>query len=259
MKPRWCIPDELQNTYFQGLHLSWEPSSSHSKKWAKTRAKVLRGQPTKIGQYWRCKKLQHPSWELDGNSRQLENDAKYWQQKICKHNVENKDRYEQAYIDIVRAILWDRVNPWVIDTVSKGGTHCWFDETTKEEVPIGSGITAVDLPSGGTLLRANGATIRRKNILHSDGARQVWLCTRLQISLSFQMLEGYVIPFTLQEAMLCVKIRRPGTWVAYSRGWHYIPRSMVSENLTDDLTERNIMRHGGTAAIKPQKSHVDQN
>jgi hypothetical protein len=137
-----------------------------------------------------------------------------------KKNEEDEDRYENAYIDTGSDTFGIGTKSWVIDSKTNRSVRIsGYDQrqTVQEEVPIGTGITAVDIPSGETiLLRANEATILGEdaNTLFSTKQMEysgILLDTRSRNQGGLQCFEceSYVIPFTTVEAMLCVKIRKP--------------------------------------------------
>jgi hypothetical protein len=81
----------------------------------------------------------------------------------AKHITEEKSIYEYGYIDSGSDTFGIGGKCWVIDTLTDRKVEiAGYDNkaTVKSNIPIGSAITAVDLPTGETiLLRANEATI----------------------------------------------------------------------------------------------------
>ena len=77
--------------------------------------------------------------------------------------TDNTGEYEIAYIDSGSDTFGVGGTSWVIDSLTNRKVEiAGYDtkETVKSNIPIGSAITAVDLPTGETILiRANEATI----------------------------------------------------------------------------------------------------
>jgi hypothetical protein len=164
--------------------------------------------------------------------------------------LDDANHYELAYIDCASDTFGIGSQAWVIHSLTDRVVRiAGYDkkETIKEEVPIGSGITAIDLPSGETiLLRANEATILGEDANTPFSTSQmedsgIMVDTRSRPLGGLQCFEceGYIIPFAIHEAMLCVKIRKPTEQelntcvlidVTSAEPWH-------PENI-DDLTEK---------------------
>ena len=137
-----------------------------------------------------------------------------------KRTDECGDKYEYGYIDSGS------------DTIGIGG-HCWIVEsksnrkveiagydkkdTVKSGIYIGTGVTAVDLPDGDTvLLRANEATLLGEdaNTLFSvmqmrEHGVNVYDTAKRHGGLSCLHVEDYVIPLVMHESLLCLKLRKP--------------------------------------------------
>ena len=79
------------------------------------------------------------------------------------HKVNDDPAYDYAFIDTACDTCGLGGSAWVLDTMTKRKVQvAGYDQlhTIKDNVPIGSGITAIDLPNGETLLlKVNEATI----------------------------------------------------------------------------------------------------
>jgi hypothetical protein len=141
--------------------------------------------------------------------------------KMFAKSTRSQDQvYQTAYIDSGSDTFGIGGNCWVIDTLtSKRVEIAGYDtsQTVRNNVPIGSGITAVDLPSGETvLLRANEATVLGEDAntlmsvtqMRENGVGVFDIATR-HGGLSCLEVEGYVIPISLIDSMMVVKIRKP--------------------------------------------------
>jgi hypothetical protein len=128
--------------------------------------------------------------------------------------------YEYAYIDSGSDTFGIGGKAWIIDyitdrTVQVAGYHTM--DTIKHDVPIGTGITAVDLPTGETvLIRANEATIldQHANTLFSvpqmlENGVDVQDKAKRHGGFSYLACEGRVLPLIMVDAMMCLKIRKP--------------------------------------------------
>ena len=151
------------------------------------------------------------------NFRQMDTVKMY---STRKSNDKYSDPYEYAYIDSGSDTFGIGGNAWIIDhitnrTVQIAGYHT--TDTIKNDVPIGTGITAVDLPNGTTvLIRANEATILDKdaNTLFSvpqmlENNVEVQDKAKRHGGLSYLGCEGTVLPLIMVDAMMCLKIRKP--------------------------------------------------
>ena len=91
------------------------------------------------------------------------------------------------------------------------------EKTAKNNVPIGTGITAVDLPNDTTvILRVNEATLLGENantLLSPTQIREnghiIDEQARKHGGKGCITADGYVIPMTLREGMMAIKIRQP--------------------------------------------------
>ena len=91
------------------------------------------------------------------------------------------------------------------------------EKTAKNNVPIGTGITAVDLPDDTTvILRVNEATLlgEKANTLLSptqirENGHIIDERARKHGGKGCITADGYVIPMTLREGMMAIKIRKP--------------------------------------------------
>ena len=128
--------------------------------------------------------------------------------------------YEYAYIDSGSDTFGIGGKAWTIDhiterTVQVAGYHT--RDTIKHDVPIGTGITAVDLPNGETILiRANEATIldQNANTLFSvpqmlENGVDVQDKAKRHGGFSYLACEGRVLPLIMVDAMMCLQIRKP--------------------------------------------------
>jgi hypothetical protein len=133
---------------------------------------------------------------------------------------EPEDTYEYAFIDSAADTFGVGGKAWVIDSLSDkkvqvAGYHTV--DTVKNDIPIGSAITAVDLPNKQTiLLRANEATIMGENANSLFSVPQmlennvdVQDKSRRHGGKSYLECEGIIIPLTMVDAMMTIKIRRP--------------------------------------------------
>ena len=109
---------------------------------------------------------------------------------------------------------------WVLDTISNRSTDlAGYDtsSTVKTNIPIGNGITAVDLPNGETiLLKVNEATIlgpAGHSLLSVVQIREHGIYIdekpRLHGGQACMIIDDYVIPFSMQGGLLVLKIRKP--------------------------------------------------
>lgn len=162
-------------------------------------------------------------------------------------NATDKGPYEVAYIDSACDTCSIGGQAWVLDTKTERKVQiAGYDNshTIRDNVEIGSAITAVDLPSGETvLLRVNEATLlgehansllsvvqlREANVIVEDTPKR-------HGGRSYIRVEGYVIPLTLQGGMITMKIRTPSELelntcemveLTSDQEWH-------PESLTDD-------------------------
>ena len=130
------------------------------------------------------------------------------------------DQYEYGFIDSGSDTSGIGGNCWIMDTLTdREVAITGYDnkESVKNNVKIGSAITAIDLPSGETvLIRVNEATIlgedastlfsiaqmREHGIFIDDKSRR-------HGGLSCIIADNCVIPLILQDSMLAIKLRRP--------------------------------------------------
>ena len=134
--------------------------------------------------------------------------------------ISHDDSYELAITDSGSDTIGIGGKAWIIDHITNrkvqvSGYH--RKDTLTSDVPIGSGITAVDLPNSETvLIRANEATLlgedantllstiqmRDHGIIIDDKATR-------HGGLSCIDAFGTIIPMFLNEGMMCIKIRKP--------------------------------------------------
>ena len=137
-----------------------------------------------------------------------------------KTKERKNDPYEYAFIDSGSDTFGIGGQAWIIDhitdrTVQVSGYHS--TDTIKHDVPIGCGITAVDLPNGQTILiKANEATILDKNAntLFSvpqmlENGVEVQDKAKRHGGLAYLACEGIVLPLIMVDAMMCLRIRKP--------------------------------------------------
>ena len=165
--------------------------------------------------------------------------------------------YEYAYIDSGSDTFGIGGKAWIIDhlterTVQVAGYHTM--DTIKNDVPIGSAITAVDLPNGETvLIKANEATILDKNAntLFSvpqmlENGVEVQDKAKRHGGLSYLACEGRILPLIMVDAMMCLKIRKPTEQelnscevidITSPEPWH--PYDIVDEEDTLSIAQYN--------------------
>jgi len=132
----------------------------------------------------------------------------------------SNDTYQIAYVDNASDTFGIGGQAWIIESrmdmkvnVAGYDTH----ETLKKDVEIGTGVTALDLPNGETvLLRANNGTL-----LGDNGNALFSICqmaehgvtiddlARRHGGLGYLLADDTVIPLVLRESMLTLKIRKP--------------------------------------------------
>ena len=182
---------------------------------------------------------------------------------------QNNNQYEYAFIDSAADTFGIGGKAWVIDTITDrkvqvAGYHSV--DTVMNDIPIGSAITAVDLPNQQTiLLRANEATImgEHANSLFSvpqmlENNVDVQDKSRRHGGKAYIECEGIIIPLTLVDAMMTIKIRRPTKYeldncemvdITSPEPWH--PNELNEEensemseeeynNFVDNIEKRNI-------------------
>ncbi len=106
---------------------------------------------------------------------------------------------------------------WTIDSVSQRKVSIsGYDanNTTQKDVPIGTGLTAIDLPDGETIIgRVNKATIlgeTANSLLSELQLEHNGVCVeKTKDGRRYIEADGYVIPIVVHEAMLTVPIRKP--------------------------------------------------
>ena len=124
--------------------------------------------------------------------------------------------YSYAYLDTAADMCGIGGDAWVIDALTDRQTALGgYDTSTtvKTNVPIGSGITAIDLPDGETiLLKVNEATIlgpEGHSLLSVVQIREHGIeldeKPRLHGGTACMVIDDYVIPFTMVEGLLVLK------------------------------------------------------
>jgi len=128
--------------------------------------------------------------------------------------------YDYAFMDTACDTCGIGGRSWVIESLSGRKVQIAGYDTThtvKNDIPIGSGITAVDLPTGETIL----LRVHEASVLNDDAHT---LFSTLQLrengveiddrlrrhgGASCMYVDNYVIPFTMIAGMVTVKIRKP--------------------------------------------------
>jgi hypothetical protein len=140
--------------------------------------------------------------------------------QVIHHQIKNDPTYDYAFVDTACDTCGLGGSAWVLDTMTERKVQiAGYDhqDTIKDNVPIGSGITAIDLPDGETiLLKVNEATILG-NAAHSllsviqlrENGIEVDDKPRRHGGTSCMMVDDYFIPFILIEGMVSLKIRKP--------------------------------------------------
>ena len=87
-------------------------------------------------------------------------------------------------------------------------------DATRENIPIGTGLTAIDLPDDTTIIiRANEATVlgEKANILFSESQMEGngLYVRKTENGLRYLEVQGYVIPIKMKNAMYTIPIRKP--------------------------------------------------
>mmetsp|Transcript_29727 Transcript_29727/g.49061 ORF Transcript_29727/g.49061 Transcript_29727/m.49061 type:complete len:354 (-) Transcript_29727:221-1282(-) len=106
---------------------------------------------------------------------------------------------------------------WVIQSTTGREvcvTGCYREDTLRTNVKIGTGLTAINLPDGVTIIgRANEATIlgEKANSLFAESQMEAnGVILRKTIDgKRYLQVDGYVIPVTTREAMLTIPIHKP--------------------------------------------------
>jgi hypothetical protein len=140
--------------------------------------------------------------------------------QVIHHQIKTDPTYDYAFVDTACDTCGLGRSAWVLDTMTERKVQvAGYDhqDTAKDNVPIGSGITAIDLPDGETiLLTVNEATIlgNAAHLLLSviqlrENGIEVDDKPRRHGGTSCMMVEDYVIPFVLIEGMVSLKIRKP--------------------------------------------------
>jgi hypothetical protein len=136
---------------------------------------------------------------------------------------ESNCSYEYALIDSACDTCGVGGDAWHIDSVVSGKTVSVSgynpQETVQDNVQVGSAITAVDLPTGETVLvRVNEATmlgpqanslLSKVQMLHFNVI--VEDTAKLFGGKAFLQKDEYVFPLTLRDAMVTLKIRKPNS------------------------------------------------
>ncbi len=130
-----------------------------------------------------------------------------------QYNPESKSLYEYGYIDSGSDTFGLGGNAWYIESLTErkvqvAGYHS--TDTLKGDIPIGTGITVVDLPDGESLLlRAYESTIlgKRANTLFSvpqmlENGVEVHDKSKRHGGMSYLNCDGHIIPLFLHEAMV---------------------------------------------------------
>ena len=161
------------------------------------------------------------SWARQQRERRMNQyNKRYMDTARMFSKQQQKGGYEYAFIDSGADTFGIGGKAWIIDTltdrtVEVSGYH--KEDTVMNNIPIGTGITAVDLPNGETiLLRAHEATIigEHGNTLFSvpqmlENNVDVQDKSRRHGGQAYLECEGIIIPLIMIDAMLTVKIRRP--------------------------------------------------
>jgi len=139
---------------------------------------------------------------------------------MCTTARNADDKYEYGYADGASNTMALGGNAWIIESMTQrkvniAGYH--NEGTLSEGISIGSGVTATDLPTGETiLLRANESTILGENgntlfsvpQLRENGV-EVDNKARWHGGAAAIIVDDYVIPMTMVNSMMTIKIRRP--------------------------------------------------
>jgi hypothetical protein len=162
----------------------------------------------------------HVKWRMVINQlKAVKNDERANNQE--KHNSlekKNENKYEYGYLDSGSDTCGINTKSWIIDNISDRRVNVsGYQGKIEENVPIVSGITAVDLPSGETvILKVNEATISEEDastLFSITQMREYGVevddIAKKHGGLSYIKKDGYIIPIQMVDSLMAIKLRKP--------------------------------------------------